>query len=373
MIYRFGDIPKDLGVEYLFPPPSEDQEWGWRPTSLRTVQGEALKYVFWRGGRLQDGRKLAELAFQPCSVDVTSKEFTTLSGKPLNYPITIESEDEIVGHSGLKYVSHFGDSLLCAETRSRIARRGLACTGFYAGGKPQVFLHGYGELSFVLKNYSPNALIVTKPFSPVQISVAIESENLRYSPPLRLVRNGVDVTNENQIQIGGFAAYKVHLSDKALVFRKTSEPIDITGNDIEKYAERVRVTDLQRLKPDFCLTLTEEEVHTNGCPTYIYPFHYLDALEHQAYLQDTWNLARFFQDLFSRKDCLPVTANAGLHNPGCTGRLVCENITSGRDLEKYFRIGEPFALVIPVPFCNGELDVESYNGSYRNQQDIDIS
>ena len=84
---------------------------------------------------------------------------------------------------------------------------------------------------------------------------------------------------------------------------------------------------------------------------------------------DKETVENLFHTLFSWSSLLPVTANAGLINPGNTGRIVYENVTEGRNIDKYFRVGEPFALVIPVPFSDGSHDA-GYTSHRARQQGI---
>ncbi len=389
MIYNPTEF-KRRTTYYAFGPTREYQtKDNTRILSPHVMRGRYIQFcmnVAWPSGETPDDyrRHVKETTVvQPCSVDILLREFTDNDGRRLEFPIVVPPSGEIVGHSHLAYADpDFGGTfqddyytpgaIICVETRSNVARKGLACTGFYTGKEPTIFLQNGGRnLSFVLRNYSPNSMVIPKPFSPVQISVTIDREGAFDQPtPFRLVRNGRDVTKENLVSIDSFIAYKVHLSEEALYLGKVTEPIDITGNHIESVAERTKATELSRHNPDFCLTITEEEVHTNGCPVYMYPFHYLDVIEGEWSLRSKSDLAEFFQKLFSDSKYLPVTANAGLINPGTNGKVVCENITKGRDLEKYFKPHEPFALVVPVPFADGSTDNDTYNGTHHNQQSI---
>ncbi|MBI2543173.1 MAG: hypothetical protein HYW24_03235 [Candidatus Aenigmarchaeota archaeon] len=389
MIYNPTEFKKRT-TYYAFGPAREYQiDDNSRVRSPHVTKGKYIQFYMnaaWPSGetpRDYQIRVKETTVVQPCSVDILLKEFTDKDGIRLDFPIVVPPSDEIVGHSHIGYINpDFGGtvqddyytpgSIVCVETRSSVARKGLACTGFYTGEDPTVFFEDEcRNLSFVLRNYSPNSMVISKPFSPVQISVTVDGDGVFDSRnPFRLFRNGQDVTEENLVKIGNFVAYKVHLSEEAAYPMRVDEPVDVTGNDTEKIVERIRVTELQRYNPDFCLTLTDEEVHTNGCPSYMYPFHYLDAVENVKFLEDTSLLSRFFKELFSDSKYLPVTANAGLINPGTHGKVVCENITKGRDIKKYFNPHEPFALIIPVPFYGGGIDNDTYKGLHHNQQRI---
>ncbi|MBI4176303.1 MAG: hypothetical protein HY518_03795 [Candidatus Aenigmarchaeota archaeon] len=386
MIFTNGDFEKDRSWHIMSPAIAEEH----RIISPRIVRGkELLEGFHWRALLPEEKagyeRHVQDtLSQQPASVDVLLKEFTNAEGRKLEYPFLIPPEGTVIGHWHRKDPSkewdeyeyhhyHIGpDSLLCVETRSGFARKGLACLGFYKEhGDPHVFMRRRGQLSFVLRNYSPNTFAVEGPFSPVQISATVDKEGFIFDKAVRIMRAGRDVTEESRVEIGKFTAYKVSLSEEAVYMRSVNEPISLLGNGVEGVAVRTKMDELHRIRPGFCLTITEEEVHTNGCPAYIYPFHYRDA--NSFYLYDTYELAESFQRIFSGRDYMPVTANAGLINPDVNGRVVCENITNGRDLGKYLVPHEPYALVIPVPFLDGGADTASYKRSHNSSNQDSIS
>ena len=96
------------------------------------------------------------LAPQPCSADVTIRRFETPEGKKMTYPFVIKSGQEIIGVPGITYAGNPG-VLLCVETRSSFARKGIACRGFYDGTREKAFLSQPCEVRFALRNCSPNA------------------------------------------------------------------------------------------------------------------------------------------------------------------------------------------------------------------------
>ncbi len=352
---------------YLFPSPHQE-EHGLIPAPTFQRNHLVSPHVM-RGKDMMAYMEASHdsLSIQPCSIDIILKAFTNASGRGIRYPVVIQPGEKIVGHSGMNYKGADGASL-CVETRSSTARKGLVCMGFYPGNR--IFLSQDGELSFVLRNYSPNALVVEEPFSPVQVSV---TKNMRVAttkePAVRIFKRGMDVTEECRVQIGNFTSYAVSLAEDLAYYRKSGKPVSLNNNGIEEYIVRTKVHDVDS-NPGFCLTMTKEEIRTNGCPAYIFPFHHRDT--HIFPVDDIGELSSLFFDVFSNENYMPVTANAGLINPGNSGRIVFENITEGRDWYRYFRVGEPFGLVIPVPFMDGSLDHDGYNGSHKDQKEITL-
>ncbi len=313
-----------------------------------------------------------------CSVDIRLTDFYDPNGELLRFPFDIPYGGIISGHSELLLYDH--DNLYCVETRSTIARKGLVCIGFKddelalitKGSGARMFQEGRFMLNFFLRNYNPNTLTIEKPFSPIQITATRYEQGFVpfWERPLKLYRNGKDVTRENIVALGKFMAYKVHLCSELLVPKECSSPISVLDNDMEAQFERRNVKDIFELNPPFCLTLTDEEVHTNGQPAYMFPFHYLEAVRHHEEFETTSGLAHFAGRLFSSNTGLPVTGNAGVLNPTGKGRVVCENITAGRNLRKYFQPEQPFALIIPVSFQDNGFYASSESGEHDHQRTI---
>ncbi|PIN87234.1 hypothetical protein COV19_00675 [Candidatus Woesearchaeota archaeon CG10_big_fil_rev_8_21_14_0_10_44_13] len=306
---------------------------------------------------------------------MTLEEFKDIQGNVLAYPFNILPGQEIIGYSDIKFLTL--DTVVSVETRSSTARKGLACLGFSSGTRTELFQNEKAQMAFLLKNYSPNSLRVSNPFSPVQISFTKEKSVGNYGTvdahPIKLFRNGEDVTEKNKVSVGVFGmmdAYFVYLTDEMVYFQETGKPVDVEGDDIKRTYIKKRLDDIHRIKPGFCLTLTDEEIHTNGCPAYMLPFHYIDAIENPYSITED-SIADFVKRTFIGGAGLPVTANSGLINPGTHSKIVCENILyKGIDLEKYFRSGSPFALIVPLPFYDGSIDNDSYQSVHRNQNEI---
>ena len=221
-------------------------------------------------------------------------------------------------------------------------------------------------------NYAPVPVIIEKPFSPVQIwgINEVEAEDRPNQNGVQLIRDGIDVTNQNRYFLGDLTAYKVHCEEQVSYFPPTGTPIPL--KELEHYLQKGTLDDIDKIKAGFYLGITREEVITNGCPVYMPPFHFKDVDEKVYSLLRRASWETLFEQAFREGIIMPVTTNAGLHNPGCTGRIIFENITEGRKgLDKYFEKDKPFGLIIPIPFEDGEADDESYK-SERQVTDIRI-
>ncbi|MBI4162717.1 MAG: hypothetical protein HY513_03465 [Candidatus Aenigmarchaeota archaeon] len=326
---------------------------------------------------LTQGKKIdldSAVSAGPCSVDVRVVEFFDESKKELKYPFVISPGTRVIGRSYLM-MADLGDIPFTAyaETRSRFARRGLVCEGFYIDGhKRSVASRSIEELDFAFCNYSQNPLFITKPFSPVQVGQTIGLE-MPGSSHTQIKIDGKDVTEERRINDFYIRAFYTTLGPDLLYFRPAEKAADIEDTDgFEALAVRTSLSDLPK-EVDFCLTITKEEVDTNGSPVYMLPAHYLNLIDKQRLLHDTSDLAEFFErHLFSDPNFMPVTGNAGLINPGSNTRTVCENIIGGRDRSKYLQAGRPFAIVVPIPLVNGESSHEDYNGFGVRQAGIEL-
>lgn len=307
-----------------------------------------------------------------CSVDTQIVDFFDTSKNKLKYPFVVEPGASVIGRTYLMLTCGDTPFTACVETRSRYARRGLVCEGFYIDGhKRSVVSRSIDELDFAFRNYSQNPLLVTQPFSPVQVSKTIGLESPG-SLRMRIKCDGKDVTESRRMENLLVPAFCTTLGPELLYYRTTKKAVDIDDKDsFEALAVRGSVGDLPD-DIDFCLTLTQEEVDTNGSPVYMLPAHYLDLISKSHLFYDTPELAAFFEGhLFSDTKHMPVTGNAGLINPGSHSKVVCENIVDGRDRLKYMKVGEPFAVVAPIPMVGGENDQE-YNGYGVSQNGIEI-
>lgn len=332
-------------------------------------------------------------AIQPCSVDLTLTKFYDLNKNPLSYPVKLQPDETILGETERSADgSHIYvlNSTICVETRSTFARRGIACLGFYNTNTKYdnygiVLEDGGRDLKFILKNCSPNTLVLSEPFAPIQITATIgviyPSTTMPESP-LKIVKwykpenkfpYFVNLTKDNFVNFNNdFLAYKLHLADEISCMEPVDHAIDI-NDDFEKYFRKIKTKDINSYKPEFCLSLSEEEIRTNRCPAYVFPFHYLDAKEN---LDLTWpgGIAESFYRIFSdNRYYMPVTANAGILQPseqGISRKVVFENVTKDRDLRKYFQQGKPYALLIPVPFFDHSDNKYTRNGVHENQKTI---
>ena len=301
-------------------------------------------------------------------MDVTLERFEYMSGERLEFPFDIQPGTDIVGFSGRYYFGMPGE-VMAVETRSSAARKGLVCVGFHSEHRPRILLERNGELSFVMRNVSPNTYRIDKPFSPVQVTVTTRTDEFMcaYSG-FGIFDEGRDITHEREVYILDTDArlYVLHLAPEMVFFRAAGEPIRL--EEADGLAVRGRVEDLYRENPGFCLTITKEEVHTGGCPVYMLPFHYLDFNPRD--INSIGTLEALFSRIFNDPKFMPVTGNAGLVNPGANGKVVCENITRGRDVEKYFKPHQPFALVAPIPFDDTDARRARYAGTHSKQSEI---
>lgn len=322
----------------------------------------------------------SKVEIEPCSLNVVVDRLTR-DGRAVSFPVTLEPGEEIVGHTSITFrgqppdVETVPKAVLCVETRSRRAARwGVTCMGFYKNGETQAFLEDEADISIVLKNYNPTPVTVhspqKKPFSPVQL-LLLRDEPLAdvQSNGVHLKYNGKDVTEERRIKIGNMTGYVVHLGNEAVYFERKRKPI-VIGESMHHY-KQTSPRRLPQIDPPFWLGITAEEVITNGQPVYMLPFHYLDISGKEKDLLGRESIARLFYETFNGTTAMPVTANAGVHNPGCNGKIILENICKGTDLERYLKKDQPFGIVVPIPFCDGIPDHTTYR-TQRRQRGITL-
>lgn len=352
------------GTHYLLPPQVRREDLETFPTVL---SGSQLTKHFPHHG-------FPEKAVQPCSLDVVIESFSSPKGKVLKLPFTLPYGEVVLAHSRLKYDAQpeDGEVTLCVETRSRNAARfGLTCMGFYKGQITTPFVTENADLSFAIKNYAPFPAVIEEGWSPVQL-LGIKLSHHPYTEQklrVKLSKDDTEVTEDCKADIGGFTCYVVGIDGEMKYFQTTTKPM--TLEEAESNILTASIDGIEQIKPDFCLTTTRERVVTNGCPVYMLPFHCRDILDNIILYTDKEAWAKFFTMTFSDKRFMPTTTNAGLHNPGCTGQIVCENITKGRDLKKYFGKGQPFGIIIPLPFADGSLDDSSYR-TERHQEGVKL-
>lgn len=332
------------------------------------VRGEHIAGLIHKPyAKISEGLEPNSIAPQSDSVDIRINLYTNTADVPQNFPVILGPGERIIGHSGLELlVPHM--LVASVEMKSGFARKGITCRGFNYDGKSRQFARWVETpLSFVFENHSPFTYLIPEPAHLVQVSGTKGSTSYK-STGLRLARGERDVTDENKTDLGLFTAYATHLSPKLVYYRKTDERINLLGNDHEQFAVRTTIGEMPDYL-DFCLTLTEEKIDTNGSPAYMLPFHYLDVMLNHWRFGDADQLSSFFEESYEDTGLMPVTANAGLIHAGSKTHVVHENIARGRDLKKYFRVGEPFALVIPLPFSDGKTDT-SYDSPRGRQTDI---
>lgn len=352
------------GTRYLVSPRVKTGDLETFPTVLK---GEKLTECF-------PDNTFSGDAVQPCSLDVVMESFSDREGKRLKPPFVLHHEGGVIGHTSLKYSPTLEEGVvtLCVETRSRNAARfGLTCIGFYDSGMTNPFVTKNATLSFVMKNYAPFPVVIEEGWSPVQL-LGVKLSGHPYTEQklkVKLYHDEDEVTENCRADIGGFTCYVVTSDKEMKYFQTTTQPMTLA--EAESNIITATIDDIEQLKPDFCLTTTKERIVTNGCPVYMLPFHCRDILDNSMLYTDKEAWSKFFTGVFSDRKFMPITTNAGVHNPGCTGQIVCENITKGRDLSKYFAKGQPFGIIIPLPFADGSSDDHSYK-TERHQKGIKL-
>ena len=318
---------------------------------------------------------------EPCSLNVIIEQFYDKEKKPKTFPFVLHPEEEVVGRTGLIYkkgpivsrehgfLGTFED-ILCVETRSRhAARRGFTCLGFYDGTKVDPFYTEAGEIDLLFRNELPLPVVVTEPFSPAQVWIItnVDPRTKELNDTITLMQGEENVTNKNRVQAGDMKTYLVHLgreSDGTEIkyFKPQKEAVPLT--ELERIMKKARFEDIDPTLLDFSLTITQETVATNGCPVYMFPFHARDIIHDflgirviSGMLESREEGVQLYKKAFIERKAMPITANAGLHNPGCSAQIIFENITRGRNISReLFRAGEPFGVVMPVPFYDGGID-----------------
>jgi hypothetical protein len=308
-----------------------------------------------------------------CTVDLLVERYTTMDGKPLKKPLCLGPNECAIGYTslGFSYPRDGSTYYLVVDTRSRAARHGLVCRGFYTqeGVRHSLdigadaFITGE-PLAFMFRNYSKNMLVV--PDFPVQVYI-IKRVHEEIQSPLALSNNGINVTVERLCRYGFFTAYTVGLAEEIAFIKKAQKPLHI-DEDNSRYLERMTIREaLSSGFPDgFFLANTGEKIHTNGSPAYMFPFHPRRISE--GFTIPTFHAFLAMRE-FTDRNNLPVTANAGILNPGTDGTVVYECIGhKRRNLREYLSTELPFAFVIPLPFADGALDT-SYGNARHGVQD----
>ena len=302
---------------------------------------------------------------QPCSVDLQLTRFFDRRGEPItSFPFTMEYGQRVMASTGLSIsdTTH----IYGIDAKSRKARQGLGCLGFVADSSNNLdeqsinlFANGAFELRFALQNFNPNPLIIDGPFFGVQLTAVRYVPSLSEDLPIRIKKEGVDVTEDRKINLGSITAYVVHLGSELRVPKTDSPALSISAekgsNPIDQYFERRNLSEIQGIQPSFCLSLTDEVVYTNGCPVYMLPFHYLDVAGMNGELAHPLGVSRQVKRMYLGERGMPVTLNAGVLNPTDANRIACENVTAGRNLGRYFDSEKPFALLLPVPYIDGHV------------------
>src|SRR3989338_6837488 len=386
----FFSSPMKAGFEHSMPSFAEAAQLlaRARPAVLRGSQTldflVSLEHKKKKSGTIVKGDSLfiddPRITIGSCSIDVVVDHFTDKDGKAIKKPLHLAPHQVAIGYTtlGLSYPPADGSQYyLSVDTRSRAARHGLVCRGFYM---PEGVRHSLGpeydasvtglQLAFLFRNYSRNTLIV--PNAPVQVSVIKRVHDAALRSPLTITEDGIDVTTDRLCQHGFFVAYEVGLAEEIAFIRKANHHLNIDGEDNSRYLERISITQaLRHGFPDsFFLANTDEEIHTNGSPAYMFPFHTarIDGKEE-------FNIPSFHAMLmmreFTDKRHLPITGNAGILNPGTDGTVVYECLAhKRRNLARYLSREVPFGFVIPLPFADGSVDTTYGNGKHGAQGQI---
>ncbi len=333
----------------------------------RVVSGDNI-HLFFPG--LDEQSEL----IQPASIDVIAERFYNSSGKQLPFPVTLSPKEFVSCESDLE-IELTSRVFSCLETKSSVARVGLAAVGFECNGNYEIFLKNYsGRVRAVLANYSPNSVVVDGPRSFFQLTVSEHSINDegRYfnTNYLDIMHNGKSTLEESRVVIGNLLGYVLHIASDVWCMGPVSRKVNFDDRkNANGLFSRGKLGEVDLENVAFCLTRSREKIFTNGFPAYVFPFHIKDVRaglhEHMSRLE---SLKEAFVNVFVKSDgsYLPITANAGLCNPGWYGHLVFENIMAGvKGVNDYFKPGEPFALLVPMPFAATS---RKYNGSYNGQR-----
>lgn len=363
---------REVRVEHLVPPSTPFSEE--RRRTIPTVISGAAIPQYLTGTNYE--------APEPCTLNVLIEEFYDKEGRRKKFPFVLQPQEEVVGYTGLAYkgasiVTHRVppySSILCVETRSRqAARRGFTCLGFYQKKELQAFLDSPNDITLLFRNELPLPVEVPKPFSPAQLWI------ITYLPPgIRelndkiIIKDGEgDVTEKNQLKwTKELKLYAVHLGKGIKYFTPQTEPVPLEA--LEEVIREGNVEDIDPVSLDFSLTITKERVITNGCPVYLFPFHQRDM--YQDIIETREDIERLYYKTFVEKKYMSITANAGLHNPGCSAEIIFENCARGRIFEnsilgieitrEIFKEGAPFGVLMPLPFYDGSRDT-TYKGDNR--------
>lgn len=312
------------------------------------------------------------------SLDVVIRGFRDMEGKHLGYPAIIRPGQRVIGGAvmgirGERIAQRFGKgTTLCVDSRYRhSAYRGLVCTGFYYRGGTYPYINGTKKyarnipnLVFSFVNVSPHTYMVKLPLALVQLFAVVPiGMPIDTKLPIGLKEGGVDVTEQCYTMLGDVPAYRLSSGPEIQVMTRLGRPVPFTDDDtIQGSLQPASVDDIVDQRLPFCLTETAQELVTHGCPIFVFPFSYATASSRSG-LMHPRNVHRLVDPLFTKKQVVSATANAGLLHAGSSGPVMLQHAFPHPKkrrfpLEDHLRPGEPTALAIPVPFYDNGPGVE---------------
>lgn len=355
----------------LVPSPEERNNW---VTLTRVIEGARLPEFF---------QGFDEACLQPNSLDVVVERFLDSSGKELSFPFEIKPDDYVFCESNTT-IGLQGKVFACLETKSSVARIGLAAVGFSRDGGYEIFLKEYsGKISAFVKNFGSKSIIINEPSALFQVSVSERHSTFPWNvPDIYLSGEGNKLVNKaNYVRIGSLFGYKLHIASDVWCMIKGEGSIDFARRKkADNHFVKAKLGSVNLEDYDFCLTVSREHVeqsrHFPARPAYVFPFHFRNIFDKLSdKMSQLESIKEIFRQVFleNNGDYLPITCNAGLCNAGWHGNLVFENILRNiKDVGSYFNPDEPFALLIPLPFAGFIRDKGRYSGAYNGQRAIQL-
>ncbi len=336
-----------------------------------------------------DGYDVSKL-LSPEALDLPLTMFYDLNHKLLDFPVRIGPYGAVIGESDLQLDLENWERA-CLETRSSVARSGYISPGFVGG---TLFFKNSGErIRIYLVNHTPVTLVIEEstqknPCAPVSVTVStdmfcMEKGDLKIS-------NYPEGAWKYRRFFPEMPGHTLTLGQDIWMAKGKEREIsyfEIKDRAKELYG-KARIDDIDDWSFPYCLAITNEFVAAEGCAGYVVPLH-IDDMAHALHRDNSrfLNSRQIKQSFWNGGRSYPtnlcVTGNAGLIHLGSNNRTVFEiplkrppKGSSRRPEEEFnlemksrFRIGEPFAYVVPIPILNAD---QEYNGAYKTQTDISI-
>ncbi len=295
-----------------------------------------------------------------------------------------------VGHCPIGPIINEGE-FLCLETRSNVAKTKLDAYGFAVASNT-----GHREFSpfiwhgdrndngmyILFANRASVPYVMDKlPCAPFQVSLSERNfYTIDVMDKVRIKRDGKDVSDDARSGDRELPGYMLTLSPEISFMEKIPGARIRYGTRKEDAERLFREALIDDIGDEYLalpsLTISNEHIHSDT-PAYVFPFHVKDIYKHLGNYYSRFRSEHLEVTFLSRLKST-ITGNSGLHHIGSTGRMVFEN-TPSSDWEiipararEYFRVNEPYGLLIPVPLAETGIEVPRYCRPSGHQESICI-